>query len=225
MSLQSRVTLRLSIATLVVAALTFAPAGSFAFWQGWVFMGIFAVFNALFVWYFCRRDPELVKRRLERREPRAEQKVFKMIWVPLWLITLTLPGFDYRFGWSAGLGGVPPLVSAFAAVVTIVAWLMVFHVMRYNSFASAIVQVERGQQVITDGPYRRVRHPMYTGFSLMILAAPLALGSWVALVPAAILIPVLVYRLGDEERLLRKDLPGYAEYCERTRYRLVPYVF
>lgn len=226
MSLQFRLTLRVVLVLPLVAALMFAPAGSFRFWQGWIFVGIFVVFNAILVAYFYRRDPGLLERRLQNKEPRREQRQFKMLWVPLWLCTLALPGLDYRFGWSVALlGGVPVWLTGVSEVIILGAWLLVFQVLRCNSFASAIVQVEASQRVITNGPYRLVRHPMYTGFALLILATPFALGSYVALVPALLLIPVLVFRLLDEERVLRKELAGYAEYCERTRFRLIPSVF
>src|SRR5262249_16896113 len=104
-------------------------------------------------------------------------------------------------------------------------WLLVFQVMRFNSYASAIVQVESGQKVITNGPYRIVRHPMYSGFVLLIVVTPLALGAYVALVPAIVMIPVLIFRLYDEEEVLRKELPGYTKYCERPRFRLIPGLF
>jgi len=209
----------------VVAAIMIAPAGSFGFWQGWALMGVFAVFSAIFIAYFARRDPKLLQRRLERREPRREQKLFKVFWIPLWLCALTLPGFDYRFGWSASVGGVPVAVTCVAWIGVVVSWLVVFEVMRFNSFASSIVRVEEGQKVITDGPYRVVRHPMYSGFVLMILATPFAMGSYVAAVPSVLLVPVLVFRLRDEEWMLRKELAGYVEYCEKVRWRLVPYVY
>jgi len=226
MSLKARLALRVPLVTALVAALIFLPAGSFRFWQGWVFVGIFVVFNAIFIAYFYRRDPALVERRLQNKEPRREQKRFKLVWVPLWVSTLILPGLDHRFGWSVELlGNVALWLSILAWAMVAVGWLLVFHVMQINSFASAIVQVEAGQRVITDGPYRVVRHPMYTGFMLMILATPLALGSYVALLPALLLIPVLVFRIRDEERVLRQELSGYAEYCERTRFRLIPSVF
>jgi protein-S-isoprenylcysteine O-methyltransferase Ste14 len=225
MSLQSRAALRMAVVLPVLAAMTFAPAGSLRFWQGWVFLGIFSVCSFVVGAYFFRHDPKLLERRLEKHEPRREQRVFKMLYVPLWMITLTLPGFDYRSGWSKSLGGVPWPLAAASFVVMIAAWLLVFQVMRINSFASAIVQVEAGQRVITDGPYGMVRHPMYSGFAAMILTAPLAMGSYVALAPAVLLIPVLVFRLRDEERMLRKELAGYGEYCEPVRYRLMPYVF
>jgi protein-S-isoprenylcysteine O-methyltransferase Ste14 len=226
MSLKFRLALRLVVVVPLIGALMFAPAGSFRFWQGWIFTGVFVAFSAAFAIYFYWRDPGLLQRRLQSKEPRREQRIFKMLWVPLWILTLTLPGLDYRLGWSAALlGGVPAWLSGLSFVIVAISWLLVFHVLRFNTFASAIVQVEAGQKVIADGPYRVVRHPMYSGFALMILAAPIALGSYVAFVPAALLIPVLVFRLRDEERVLRQELPGYPEYCEHTRFRLVPGVF
>jgi len=221
-----RLGLRVVIVLPLVGALMFGPAGSFKFWQGWVYGSIFVVFTALFSAYFYRHDPGLLERRLQNREPRREQRRFKMLWVPLWLCTLALPGLDYRFGWSADLlGGVPVWLTVVSEVIILGGWLLVFQVFRFNSFASAIVQVETGQRVIADGPYRVVRHPMYSGFALLILATPLGLGSYLAIIPALLLIPVLVFRLFDEERVLRQELAGYAEYCEHTRFRLIPAVF
>src|SRR5450755_2332649 len=108
MSLKSRLAVRVVLVLPLVAALMFAPAGSFRFWQGWMFVGIFAVFNAVFVAYFYRRDPGLLERRLQNKEPRREQRLFKMLWVPLWLCTLVLPGLDFRLGWSVSLLGRVP---------------------------------------------------------------------------------------------------------------------
>jgi len=226
MSLKFRLAVRVVLVLPLVALLMFSPAGSFRYWQGWVFLGCFGLFTAAFGLYFARRDPNLLRRRLHNTEPRPRQKLFKMMWVPLWVCTLIVPGLDYRFGWSADLlGPVPLWLTAVAWLISAAAWMLVFDVMRVNSFASSVVQVEDGQKVITDGPYRLVRHPMYTGFCFMILATPFGLGSYVALVPAVLLIPVLVFRLFDEESALRGELPGYAEYCERTRFRLIPSVF
>ena len=226
MNLKSRLAIRVAFVIPLMAVLMFAPAGSLRYWQGWVFVFTFSVFSAVFGFYFYRRDPKLLERRLQSREPRRKQKLFKLFWVPLWLGTLILPGLDYRFQWSAALlGAVPVLLAVAASVVVAAGWILVFQVMRFNTFASAVIQVEAGQKVVSDGPYAIVRHPMYSGFSLMILATPLALGSYIAIVPAALLIPVLIFRLRDEERTLRQELPGYAEYCGRTRYRLIPFVF
>jgi protein-S-isoprenylcysteine O-methyltransferase Ste14 len=225
MSLKSRMTVRMALLLLLTVAMVFGPAGSFRFWQGWVWIGVSIPIIVLYFVHLYRHDPELLKRRLKAREQRREQRIFQMIGAPLWLVTLLLPGFDYRFGWSARWGGVPALATGVAYVVVLASWGLIFEVMKTNTFAATIIQVEPGQKVITDGPYRVVRHPMYSGFALMIVAAPLTLGSYVSLAPAVLLVPLLVFRLLDEERLLRTDLAGYADYCERVRWRLAPWVF
>ena len=218
--------MRMTLTLPLVPALMFAPAGSFRFWQGWVFTGVFVLFSIAFVADVSRRDPALLESRLRNKEVRPQQKRFKMLWVPLWIVTLTLPGFDYRFGWSAALLGRMPLwLMAAGWAVLIYSWLLVLYVMRVNTFASAIVEVQAGQRVISDGPYAIVRHPMYSGFVLMIIATPFSLGSYLAVLPAVLLIPVIVMRLLDEEHALTEKLPGYAEYCQKTRFRLLPGVF
>jgi len=226
MTLKSRLAIRVVLVLPLLAALMFVPAGSFRFWPGWIFVAVFAAFTFVFIVYFYRRDPRLIERRLQNKEPRREQRHFQRLWSVLWTCTLVLPGLDFRFGWSANLlGGVPEWLIAVSWVLVVIGWWWVFHVMRYNTFAATVVQVEAGQKVISDGPYRLVRHPMYSGFVLMILATPFSLASYVAFVPAVLLIPVIVYRLLDEEHFLRQELSGYTEYCEHTRFRLIPSVF
>ena len=226
MSLKARLAIRSAVVLPIVAALMFVPAGSFRFWPGWIFVAVFAGFTFVFVAYFYRRDPRLLERRLQSKESRREQKHFQVLWMLLWTVTLVVPGLDYRFGWSEHLlGGVPVWLIAASWVVVVICWWWVVRVMQFNTFAAAVVQVEADQKVITDGPYRLVRHPMYSGFVLMILATPFSLASYIAVVPAVLLVPVIVFRLLDEEKLLRQELPGYTEYCKQTRFRLIPSVF
>ena len=104
-------------------------------------------------------------------------------------------------------------------------WLLIIWVITVNRFAAGVIQIEAGQPVVSTGPYRRVRHPMYSVMSVMFLFIPLALGSYFALPAFVFLIPLLVLRLLNEEKVLGRELPGYAEYCQRTRYRLIPFVW
>lgn len=137
-----------------------------------------------------------------------------------------LPGLDYRFGWSrTSLGPVPLWLMLLSQVLVLGCFLLVFWVMRVNSFASRTIQVEAGQKVISTGPYGFIRHPMYSALVGIYLATPLALGSCIALPAFALLIPVIVFRLLNEERILRQELSGYPEYCLRTRFRLVPFIW
>ena len=216
---------------LVMAALIFVPAGSLKFWQGWVYMAIFFAPTIASTIYFYRHDPGLIERRMQTQEKEGAQKLIMGVVKPVFLVSMLLPGLDYRFGWSqrAGLLRAFGLTPEFQLWLTIVSqamvlagYLVILWVMKTNSFASSIVEVSADQQVISSGPYAIVRHPMYLGGVVLLLFTPLALGSYWAL-PGFLLITLLiVFRLLNEEKVLRNQLPGYAEYCRRTRYRLIP---
>lgn len=132
-----------------------------------------------------------------------------------------LPALDYRFGWSF----IPLWASALGAVAVLVGFIIVFIVFKVNTFTSRAIEHMEGQQVISTGPYAIVRHPMYSGAALIILATPLVLGSFLGLIAAMLLIFVIVLRIYDEEKMLKAELAGYKEYCEKIKFRLVPYVW
>jgi len=176
--------------------------------------------------YFYQRDPKLVERRLQTKEKIGKQKIIMRLGTVIGFGAYLLPGLDFRFGWTRGWFGPEPLwLVICASALFLAAYLLTYWVMFVNSYASRTIQVEAGQEVISSGPYRLVRHPMYFGGVLTMLFAPLVLGSYVALPMFAVVIPVIVFRLLNEEKVLRNELPGYSEYCDRTRYRLVPYVW
>ena len=226
MSLRSRLAVRFCLGVTIGIAVLFIPAGSLRFWEGWVFIGELVAASLFMSIYFYRHDRGLLERRLETREKENTQRIFRKLWAPLWSWGMILAGFDYRFGWSESFfGQVPPLwLTVMVQALVLAAYWLVFQVMKTNSFASSVIRVEAGQRVISTGPYRLVRHPMYSAIVLLLLATPLALRSYAAVPLFVMLIPLLVFRLFNEEKLLRQSLPGYAEYCERTRFRLVPFV-
>ena len=226
LTLKTRLIVRILLVVPLLSAVVFLPAGSLKFWEGWVYVLGFLVFSLFFGFYFYRHDRGLLERRLLVREREHGQKNFKMLWTPLWICVFVLPGLDYRFGWSRRLAGAAPLwLIVLSQALSLGAQFLMAAVFRFNSFASSVIQVESGQQVVSTGPYRIVRHPMYSAILVMIVFTPLALGSYVALPVALLLVPVLVLRLVNEEKFLRRELPGYAEYCLRTRFRLVPLIF
>jgi protein-S-isoprenylcysteine O-methyltransferase Ste14 len=132
-----------------------------------------------------------------------------------------IPAFDQRLGRSP----VPTVVSVIADGVIVLCFVLFFSVMKSNSYAGSTIQVEEGQPVVSTGPYAYVRHPMYSGAILFVVTIPLALGSWWGILLVVPFFPVLVWRILDEENLLRNKLRGYTEYVQRVRYRLVPWVW
>jgi len=204
-----------------ITALLFAPAGTLDFWQAWLFLAVFVACMVPLGIYFVRTDPALVERRM-RAGPAAEQEPVQKVAIGIvcaaLLAMLIVPGFDRRWHWS----GVPAWLTVVADATIVASFVIFFYVMKQNSFAAATVRVDRGQTVVSTGLYGVVRHPMYMGTLPLTIAMPLALGSWWALLPVLAIVPALVWRLVDEERVLRRDLPGYAAYCARVRYRLVP---
>ena len=221
MSLKLKLAVRFPIALVTFGTLLFLPAGSFRFWQAWVYIGIMFL-PGLFVFvYFYRRDPQVLERRSLLKEKVPEQRRIMGVIYVTWLVALLLPGFDYRYGWSR----LPLWLTVLSEVIVLGGYLTTFWVVKENRFAARTIQVEPGQEVISNGPYRVVRHPMYLGICIMWLFTPLALGSYYTLPVFALLIPLIVLRLLNEESVLRQELPGYAEYCSQTRFRLVPFVW
>ena len=221
MTLKSRLILRFFIGMVVFGAFVFVPAGSLRFWQGWVFITTWFVTGLLAFAYFYKHDPELIERRLLFKEKVREQRRIMTFVYITWLIAFVLPGLDHRFGWSH----LPLWITVFSQAVVFGGYVMTLWVVKVNRFAARTIQVEPGQEVISSGPYRIVRHPMYLGASVMVLFTPLALGSYLTLPAFVLLIPLIVLRLLNEEKVLHQELPGYAEYCVHTRFRLVPFIW
>ncbi len=210
---------------LLLAWLLFLPAGSWRYWQAWWLLALMAGFWGFFFIYFLKHDPRLLERRLQRHEADPEQKRFQKLFPLILVLAFMVAGLDFRFSWSRSIAPIPLAVIVAGQIATVAGYWLVFWVMQTNSFAASTIQVEAAQAVIQRGPYAMVRHPMYLGMAVTALGMPLALGSYVALPIFALQIPLLVYRLIHEERRLRRDLPGYTEYCQRTRFRLAPFLW
>jgi protein-S-isoprenylcysteine O-methyltransferase Ste14 len=209
---------------LVLGLMLFLPAWSLRFWQAWIFWGLFSGSVLFITLYFLRHDPALIQRRLavgSTAEREKSQKIIQAIAGVLCCAVVIIPGFDHCFHWSAA----PTSVVVVADAMVVLGLTTVFRVFKANTYTASTVQVEPDQQVVSSGPYAWVRHPMYAGSILGFLATPFALGSIWGIVPAALLCIVVVVRLVHEERYLSKNLPGYAAYCQRVRYRLVPRVW
>jgi len=212
------------LGVIALGVLLFLPAWTLAYWQAWVFIVVFmASVNAIGV-YLTLKDPALLERRKKvapSREQGMVQNLIISIAVLSMLSLLVFCALDHRFGWSR----VPPAIEVFGAVLVALGLLINLVVLRENSYGGSSIQTFEGQQVISTGPYARVRHPMYVGVLIMVAGVPLALGSWWGLLILALTIPGLVLRILDEEKLLEKELTGYTAYEQRVRYRLVPYLW
>jgi len=207
----------------VMAAL-FIPAGTLHYWQAWIFLAFYFVPALAISLYLMVKDPKLLARRM-RGGPVAEkqtaQKIIMSIVSVGFLALLVVPALDHRFGWSH-----MPASAAFAGnALMSIGWLAIFFVFRENSFSSATVEIADDQKVVSTGPYAWVRHPMYAGAVLMLLGMPVALGSWWGVAVLLAMLPAFVWRMFDEEKLLTENLPGYAEYRQRVRFRLIPGVW
>lgn len=210
---------------LFLAVALFFPAGTFRYWQGWAFLAVMSL-HQVFLLYFYKHHPQLLERRLLSKETVFAQKIIIFLLRQAIGITVVWSALDFRFGWSRQLvAPVPVWLTVLALLVIVACQVLIFRVMQSNAFAASVIRIEAGQTIAADGPYRRVRHPMYAVWCVQWLFVPLALGSFVTLPIGALATPIFVWRLLNEEKLLRRDLPGYAEYCERTKQRLVPYVW
>ena len=205
----------------VFGSMLFFPAGTFDYWQAWVFLVVVVLAAWIPTIYLQRKNPVVLERRM-RGGPAAETRMAqKVVIAGLYLSVaamVVVSVLDHRFGWSA----VPAAICLVGDVVVAVGLGVVALVIIQNSYAAATVQVEAGQKVVSTGLYGLVRHPMYTGNVIMMVGIPLALGScWglVFVVPALI---VLASRIRDEEKMLQEELTGYREYTQKVRYRLVP---
>jgi protein-S-isoprenylcysteine O-methyltransferase Ste14 len=220
-SLALRAWLSLAGLAAIMGALLFGCAGTLGYWQAWIYMSLFFVLSGLITQDLVRRDPALLQRRMKggpTAEARPLQRLIMLGASVGFVSLLVVPALDFRHGWSS----VPVVGVVVGDVLFVVGFGFISHVYRENTFTSATIEVTAGQRVIDTGPYAVVRHPMYASALLYLMGTPLALGSYWGFLGLVFMLPFLVWRLLDEERLLAHELPGYVAYQARVRYRLIP---
>lgn len=212
---------KVTLGILLVGALIFLPAGTLAYAKGWLLMGLLFVPMLIAGFVMLFKAPALLERRLDAREKQAEQKAVVAVSGLMFVGGFVAAGLDYRFGWSR----MPLAVTVAASALFLAAYGLYAEVLRENAYLSRTVKVEEGQTVISTGLYGVVRHPMYAATILLFLMMPLVLGSWYALIIFLIYPAVIVVRMQGEEKLLSKELPGYAQYREKVKYKLIPFIW
>ena len=204
--------------------LVFWPAGTFDYWQGWAFIAVFAAATTIPSLYLAATNPEALKRRM-RAGPVAETRPLQKLIISFAFLslgaTIVLSALDFRFGWSA----VPATISVVGDVLVALGLGIAMLVVIQNSYASANIAVESGQELVSTGLYGLIRHPMYFGNVVLMAGIPLALGSYWGLLFLIPGLAVLVARIVDEEEVLTEELAGYPGYLQKVHYRLVPYVW
>lgn len=209
------------IGLVLVGVLLFLPAGSLDYWNAWVY--IVALFVPIFIFFIVlfAVDKEFLQKRVNQKETEKKQKMFVRISTVLYLGIFIIPGLDYRFGWSS----VSMWVVIASTIIMLFGYLFICIAMLQNRFASRIVELQENQKVISTGLYGIVRHPMYLGMIMLYIPTPLILGSLWGLIPAVFFAFSLSIRIINEEKVLESGLPGYIEYKQKVRYRLVPFIW
>jgi protein-S-isoprenylcysteine O-methyltransferase Ste14 len=206
---------------IILSALMFISAGTINYWNAWLFMGELFIPMLLVLVYLIIWDPELLLKRLNANEKEKTQQKVVLITLIMFLSAFIISGLDYRYKWSS----VPLLIVLISATMVLTGYILFFIVMRQNSYASRVVEIQEKQKVIDTGLYGIVRHPMYSAAILMFMSMPLVLGSFYALIPLLIFPFQMGIRMRNEEQILEKGVDGYIEYKKRVRYKIIPFLW
>lgn len=219
----TKIIARLVIGIIVVSTMLFGSAGTINWPEAWLYIILQFSFSTALAAWLKKNNPDLLKERLTflKKSAKSWDKVIMLTGTIIFIPYLLLPGIDaVKYRWSQI--ATPIKAAGFAAIIA--SFILIFYVMRENTYLSRVVEIQkdRGHKVITTGPYRYVRHPMYVGVIILFISIPLALGSLFALVPGAALTIIIIIRTHLEDKTLQAELQGYKAYTEKVRYRLIP---
>ena len=206
---------------LLVGLLLFLPAGTFAYWQAWLFIGILFVPMFIAGIVLIVRQPELLRKRLDAKEQQQEQKWVVALSGLMFIAVFVVAGLSHRFGWYM----LPDWAVFVSTVVFLAAYALYAEVMRENVWLSRTIEVQENQQVVSTGLYGIVRHPMYSATLLLFLSMPLVLASPWSFAIMLLYIPIIALRIRNEEQVLERELKGYTEYKQRVKYKLIPFIW
>lgn len=212
---------KLTAGILLTGALTFIPAGTLHFWQGWVLLG--TLFIPMFIagLVMIAKSPDLLRKRLNAKEKQTEQKTVVALSGLMFIAAFVLAGLNFRYGWMP----MPPVLTWIAAAIFLAGYVMYAEVMRENAYLSRTIEVQENQKVVDTGLYGIVRHPMYSATLLLFLSMPLILGSIPSFIITLTYIPIIHKRMTNEEKILAEGLEGYKEYMQKVRYRIIPLIW
>lgn len=212
---------KLTAGILLTGALTFIPAGTLHFWQGWVLLG--TLFIPMFIagLVMIAKSPDLLRKRLNAKEKQTEQKTVVALSGLMFIAAFVLAGLNFRYGWMP----MPPVLTWIAAAIFLAGYVMYAEVMRENAYLSRTIEVQENQKVVDTGLYGIVRHPMYSATLLLFLSMPLILGSIPSFIITLTYIPIIQKRMTSEEKILAEGLEGYKEYMQKVRYRIIPLIW
>ena len=213
--------IKVTLGILLVGALIFLPAGTLAFAKGWLLMGLLFIPMLIAGFVMLFKAPKLLAKRLDAKEKQGDQKLVVAMSGLMFVAGFVVAGLDYRYSWSR----MPMAITVASSVLFLLAYVLYAEVLRENAYLSRTVKVEEGQTVISTGLYGIVRHPMYAATILLFIMMPLVLGSWYAAIIFLAYPVLIVIRLSGEEKLLLKELPGYGQYREKVKYRIIPFIW
>lgn len=209
------------VGIILIGLLLFLPAGSLAYWQGWLLMGILFIPMIIAGFVMMAKCPELLKKRLNAKEEQAEQKMVVVCSGLMFIAAFVAAGLNYRFQWIP----LPPIVSYIFAVVFLIGYILYAEVLKENEYLSRTVEVQENQKVINTGLYGVVRHPMYMSTFILFLSMPLVLGSVISFIIMLVYIPIIAKRIRNEEQVLEAGLEGYTEYKTHVKYKVLPFIW
>ncbi|UCG02691.1 MAG: isoprenylcysteine carboxylmethyltransferase family protein [Candidatus Heimdallarchaeota archaeon] len=216
----------LPVVFIILAAIIFFPANDFSWLEGWLFIIIFFTYAFLIILYFFIKDPEGMMKRGKyiTDDPNTKSltdKTFMGLAIVVFGFILVFSGIDHQLS----LSPIPPLIELFGFIGLIISLIFISYVNKVNRYASKGLVIHKDHELITSGPYQFIRHPMYSGFIILIISVPVALGSFIAFVVSLIFPILLIYRIQIEEKMLMNHLPGYKDYMDRVRYRFIPKIY
>ncbi len=221
MKLMASAGIKLLMGLVLVGLLLFLPAGTMRFPGGWLFIAVLFMPMLIAGVVMALHSPELLKKRLNTKEKEAEQRSVVAMSGIMFVAAFVVAGLNFRYSWVV----MPSWAAWCAAVLFLLSYIMYAEVLRENAYLSRTIEVQEGQTVIDTGLYGIVRHPMYSATVLMFLAMPLVLGSMPSFVIMLAYIPLIAKRIRNEEQVLLEGLDGYAAYCTRVKYRILPFVW